>query len=369
MIIYAGALLWILFLYAIDNAGIIDLSEPILANRFLAFMAMFYLIFFIGLRSAGADTSAYLANYKNIEPGIDRAIAMLFNFQEEENLFIAYGITLKTMFGQNYVPYLFGIAAMSGISVFKILYKYSENYYLSMMLFMLWGTWSWMYNGIRQFWAVSIVFLCLLFIEDNNPALYIIGILIASRIHTSALLMLPVFFIVNGEPWKQRTIIPAFLTAFALIFTGTFLGALGSITEGMDYGEVLSGHYFSSDTGSNPIRTLMYAIPTVLALLNRDTIEREAPHIIKVCVNMSFLCVCTSAIANVTSGIYIGRLPIYFSVYNMILYPWLFCNTDIKERKGWIPSLMMLYVAYFWYENYIHSHPYYYSEILGLRLF
>ena len=369
MIIYTGALFWILVLSVFDNAGIIDLSERIVASRFLAFMAMFYLVFFIGLRSAGADTAAYLLNYKKIEPGFSNSISMLFNFQEEENIFAAYGITLKTLFGQNYSPYLFGIATISGLSVFKVLYKYSENYYLSMLFFVLWGTWSWMYNGIRQFWAVSMVFLCLSLIENNRPIMYMISVLIASRIHTSALMMLPVYFIVNGEPWKRRTIIPVVVTFFALIFTGPFLGVLGSITEGMDYGEALNGRYFSVDTGSNPIRTLIFAIPTVLAFINRDTIEKEAPQVIKICVNMSLLCVCVSAIANVTSGIYMGRLPIYFSVYNMILYPWLFCNTEIKDRQGWISLLMMLYIAYFVFDNYIHGHPYYYSEFLGLKLF
>ena len=369
MIIYTGALIWIFLLYAFDNAGIIDLSDRIEASHLIAFLAMFYLVFFIGLRSAGADTSAYLANYNNIEPGFDKAISMLYNFQKEENLFAAYGILVKTLFGNNYTPYLFGIASFSGLAVSKVLYKYSENYYLSMFFFVLWGTWSWMYNGIRQFWAVSIVFLCLSLIQNNNPFLYVIGVLIASRIHTSALMMLPVYFIVNGEPWRRKTIIPVVLTAFAIIFTAPFLGALGSVTEGMDYGEVLNGYYFSTDTGSNPIRTIVFAIPTVLAFMNRDTIEKEAPDIIKICVNMSLLCVCVSAIANVTSGIYIGRLPIYFSIYNMILYPWLFCNTEIKERKGWIPLIMMFYGAYYVFENYIHGRPYYYSEILGLKLF
>lgn len=369
MIIYTGTLIWIFVLYAFDNAGIIDLSERIEANRVMAFLAMFYLVFFIGLRTAGSDTAAYLHNYFKIEPGFDKAISMLFNFQEEENIFSAYGILLKTLFGNNYTPYLFGIASISGLAIFKVLYKYSENYYLSMTLFVLWGIWSWMYNGIRQFLAVSIVFLCVSLYEDNNFILYLIGVLLASRIHTSALMMIPVYFIVNGEPWKRRTIIPIVLTVFALFFTGPFLGALESLTEGMEYGEVLNGQYFSTDTGSNPIRTMIYAIPTVLAFLHRNTIEKKAPKIIKICVNMSFLCVCVSAIANVTSGIYIGRLPIYFMIYNLILYPWLFCNTEIKERQGWIPLILMFYGALFVFENYIHFKPYYYSEILGLSIF
>lgn len=368
MIIYTGALFWVLLLMLYSSGGTISLSRRQEATGVQAFLAMFYLVFFLGMRSAGADTAAYLRSYADTQPGLGHAVRTLFNFREEETLFAAYGIVMKTLFGSNYTPYLFGIAAVSGFAVAKCLHRYSEGYFTSMLLFVLWGTWSWMINGIRQFMAVALTFLALSLIEESKPIRYFIVVFIASRIHTSALLMIPVYFLVHGEPWSIRTLIAILVAVFAVLFTSPFLGALETVTEGMDYNGVLSNSYFLEDTGSNPIRTLVFAIPTVLAFMERDTIKHEAPDVIKICVNMSVICVCVSAIANVTSGIYIGRLPIYFSVYNMILLPWLFCHTDIKDRAGWIPTLMLVYAAYFIYENYIHGHPYYMSEALNLMI-
>ena len=368
MIIYTGALIWVLLIYIYNNNGVIALDEKQNVTRKQAFLAMFYLVFFIGLRSTGADTAAYIKNYSGYPIGLGTAVKVLFDFKTEETLFEAYGIAMKTLFGSNYTPYLFGIAAISGFAVAKCLHKYSEGFFTSMILFILWGTWTWMFNGIRQFLAVAITFLGLKLIDEDEPIKYIIVVLIASRIHTSALMMVPVYFLIRSEPWKAKTVATILLAVFAVIFSNGFLGVLGSIAGGTDYGNILTNSYFLSDDGSNPIRTVLYAIPMVLAFIVRDTVQREAPDVIKICVNMSIVCVCISAIANVTSGIYIGRLPIYFSVYNMILLPWIFCHTDIRERNGWIPGIMLLYLVEYVYEYYVRGGIYYASDVLNLYI-
>lgn len=366
MIVYTGALIWVLLIYLYNNNGVIALDERQEVTKGQAFLAMFYLVFFIGLRSAGADTAAYIRAYNQLPTGFSNAIKVLFDFEKGETLFEAYGIVIKTLFGSNYTPYLFGIAAITGFLVVKCLYRYSEAFFTSMVLFILWGTWTWMFNGIRQFLAVAITFWSLAFIDEEEPFKYVIAVLIASRIHTSALMMIPVFFLIRSEPWRGRTILTILVGILAVVFSNQFLGALGTIATGTDYGNILSNSYFLNDDGSNPLRTVLYAIPTILAFIHRYEIEQKAPYIIKICVNMSVICVCVSAIANVTSGIYIGRLPIYFSVYNMILLPWIFCNTEMREQQGWIPTVMGVYLAEYIYAHYINSHIYYASSVLNL---
>lgn len=368
MVIYTGAIIWILIMYWFDTRSIICVREVQVARQSYAFLSMLYLVFFIGLRNAGADTSAYIRSYNETQAGIKLAMQTIFNFRQGENLFEAYTIFMKTIFGNNYTPFLFGIAAISGFSVAKTLYNYSEGFYTSMLLFCLWGMWSWMYNGIRQFLAVSIVLLGTTFIENGKLFLYLLVVFIASCIHTSALVMLPVFFIVRAEPWSFRSVIPILIVAFAVFFTSPFLMALETVTESTNYGSILSNSYFVSDTGSNPIRTVIYAIPLLLAYSNRKIIKDKAPMYVKICVNMSLLCVCVSCIANVTSGIYIGRLNIYFAIYNLILIPWIFCNTRLHVDVMLTSLIMGLYGVYYFYMNYINSHPYYSSDILGLFL-
>ena len=373
MNIYAGTLIWILFIGIITRKINIELSDNRIGMRYTyinALMMMGYLIFFTGLRSAGADTSAYIQGYEKLPTG-NAAIgeALL----EEEGLFRAFGVAIKTYISTSYQPYLFFIALISGVSVALALKEATPYLTSAMSLFVLCGYWSWMFNGCRQFLAVSGAFLATIYLTNNKTRFgdieYILIILILSGIHTSALVLIPTYFIVQGKAFSKKTSVALIVAVFAIFFTSRFTSLLSSALEDTTYGNILSGTYYSSDDGSNPIRTIIYAVPLVLAYVDRRNIISTAPKVVQVSVNMSFMCVCVSLIANVTSGIYMGRLATYFSIYNLILIPWLMHNSNIfADRLLLRYGLYAFYGAFFIYSNYIYTHIYYQSEFLGLMV-
>ena len=365
MIIYTGAIFWILLIQRLSKNRI-ALTQPQHVTKGAAMLMMAYLVFFIGLRGTGGDTAAYIRSYRYYtDTGLWKALTMVFSFQDE-SLFEGLAILTKTVFGSSYVPFLFIVAAISGFGMSHVLYKKSEAFFTSMILFVLWGNWSWMINGIRQFLAAVLAFMCISLIEDKKAIRYMICILLLSRIHFSVIMMIPLYFFVKAEPWKKETALLILVVIAAVLFTNRFLGALDTIMEGTEYEGYLTGEYFTNNSGSNPIRTLVFAVPTVIAYANRKEIEKKAPQLIKICVNMSIVCVCVSTIANVTSGIYIGRLPIYFSLYNLILLPWMYIHILNDRKRNIASGTMVLYSAYYVFENYFYSHPYYLSEVLHL---
>ena len=63
-----------------------------------------------------------------------------------------------------------------------------------------------------------------------------------------------------------------------------------------------------------------------------------------------------------TSGIMIGRLPIYFSLYNFILLPYLFNFIYTKSTKLLYTGFSILYLAFY----YVSASKFYYiSDVLG----
>ena len=368
MIIYIAALLWIVLMDIRDNKGRLSFDSPQVITKRRAHLAIAFLVFFIGLRDAGADTHAYIRNYVFFtESGMGKALRTLFSFKDE-CLFGAYGIFMKTIFGDNYTPYLFGIAAIIGLVVSDVLRKESEAYYTSLILFMLMGMWTWMFNGIRQFLAVALSFACLPLIEKKQTFKYIICILIISRIHFSVVMLIAAYFLVRGEPWRVKTLLMLLGVLFAVLFTNSFNDVLEVATAGTTYGNIVTDIYYLRDTGSNPLRTVIYAVPPILAFVNRKYIEKNAPELIKICINMSIICVGVSAIANVTSGVYIGRLPIYYAVYNLILLPWLFIHVYRENKKAWTKRIMAFYSLYYIFMFCYYARPYYSSSVLHLFL-
>lgn len=67
------------------------------------------------------------------------------------------------------------------------------------------------------------------------------------------------------------------------------------------------------DDGMNPIRALINAVPMILAWLFRRKLVWENDSVINLCINMSVIAMGVSLIAVVTSGIMVGRMPIYTS--------------------------------------------------------
>ena len=90
----------------------------------------------------------------------------------------------------------------------------------------------------------------------------------------------------------------------------------------MTENEKTSGYYFVSDDGTNIIRVLFYSVPAIMAWLFRPYIDRADDPLINVCANLSIVAAGFYVLSFFTSGILIGRLPIYFSLANYILIPW-----------------------------------------------
>ena len=86
-----------------------------------------------------------------------------------------------------------------------------------------------MFNGVRQFAAVTIIFASTKFMLEKKWVPTILMILLASTMHQSALVMIPIVIIVQGKAWNKRTIL--FLSA-ALVAV-TFVNQFTSILDNM----------------------------------------------------------------------------------------------------------------------------------------
>lgn len=370
MMIYISMIFWILFLGGVCRRNVIQNAvsgeREFRATFFQAFMSMGIIVFFIGLRSAGADTQAYISMFNALPTGTSSIWSVIKSGADEVG-FTAFGILVKTFISQDYHVYLFIIAAISGFCVVTVLRKYSSYFTTSMLLFMLMGVFTWMINGIRQFLVISIAFFAVDLIMKKKVIHYIILILLLSTIHTSAIILLPVYFIVRGEAWNKRTLIVLGISVLVIVFTTQFTGLLDSALIGTGYANAVD--QFGADDGANPLRVLVNAVPVIIAFYNRKVFKSEASDIINVCLNMSIVGAALSLISMVTSGVLMGRLPVYFTIYNMILLPWLVQKTCGRYRQIIYASMILCYSLYCLYQNFYINHYYYVSDILHLNIY
>ena len=319
-------------------------------NLFMAFVTFSVIIFFAGLRSGVADTYAYIKMFKEYPLWPD-AYKFITDPSAREPGFRIFSVLIKTYISHDYQPWLFIIASISGICIMYPLYKYSCNYGISLFLFMTSCQFTWMFNGMRQFLVASILFACTPFILEKKTIPYIIIVLILSTFHKSSLIMIPAYFIVDSEPWSKRSMLFIACIILAMMFTSQFTGLLDTVVENTDYATSI-GEFKGNDDGTSPIRILVESIPIVIAFIYRDRIKEKLTPIVKISINMSLISSGVYIISKIAkSGVLLGRLPIYFSLYNLLLLPWLINNTFEKNERRLINFFMIIcYLGFFYYQ-------------------
>ena len=333
-------------------------------NLFMAFVTFSVIIFFAGLRSGVADTWTYIDMFKEYPLWPD-AYKFITDPSAREPGFRIFTVLIKTYISQDYQPWLFIIASISGICIMYPLYKYSCNYGMSVFLFMVSCQFTWLLNGMRQFLVAAILFACTPLILNKKPIPYIIIVLILSTFHKSALIMIPAYFIVDSEPWSKRTMLFIACIILAMVFTSQFTGLLDTVVENTDYASSMA-EFKDTDDGTKPIRILVESIPIIIAFLYKDRIKEKLTPIIKISINMSLIAIGVYIISKIArSGIMLGRLPIYFSLYNLILLPWLINNTFEKNERRIINFFMIIcYLGFFYYQMQITWNSFGYVSII-----
>lgn len=375
MTIYVFMLIWVIIFGILANVTsktvCVDSENMVYEQRvnlFFALMTFSVIIFFASLRSSVADTGAYISMFKSYPNDLSQIDGLLNGVAKRYPGFLVLTVILKK-FTSDYNVWFTIIAVISGICVMIPLYKYSSNFGVSAFLFMASCQFSWMFNGMRQFLVASIIFACTGLVLRRKFIPYAIIVCLLSTIHTSALILIPMYFIVTGEPWNKRTMLFVGGIILAILFTSKFTGMLEDVVENTDYASSME-EFKETDDGTSIMRIAVESVPVIIAFVYRNRIKDKLTPIIKLSINMSLVASGLYVISKIArSGIMLGRLPIYFSMYNLILLPWLIKNIFNKEEKRLVYYLMIvLYIAFFYYQMVVTWNGFgYASKILGLN--
>lgn len=194
----------------------------------------------------------------------------------------------------------------------KAIWDYSEHFTFSMYLFITMGYWITSANIIRQFVATAILFYGFRYLKNGNFIKYAICVLVAFGFHTSAIIMLPFYFILRLERLSGKTF---------LLITVTFL-MLGRVDE---IGNILFADnkysiYFGTfgDGSVSTLRILSMAIPCIIILAKKNFYMDKSRN--EWCdINMLVLTLIILVFSKV--NIYFNRISYYFSVSCLVMFP------------------------------------------------
>lgn len=239
------------------------------------------------------------------------------------------------------------------------LYQYLNYFELQLYMFITSGYFLTTMNGIRQALVAAVLFAATPLICKNKKWAHFLLIIVLSTIHESALIMIPVYFIVREKPWSKKIWMMIAILGIGFILYDVLEPIIFEIL-----GETNYGHYSAFDEGgSSFIRAFIAGLPVVGAYFLKDELE-EWPES-RVFINMSLLN-CIILFFSMYNWIF-ARLSYYFLPYTFVLLPYLIMKwPNIKERRILYYGFLVCYFIFMYYEQVIQGLGLGYKMINGL---
>lgn len=197
MLPYLLMLFFVLFWIFLEHKAI---------NRRSFLIPLLAVSLFAGARSTrvGTDSWKYALDFVNEVP--------ISNISINENIEPGYNaLRLLILSNTHNYFWLFFITAFIICYCFlRTLKKYSDNYLFSILFFITLGTYSFVFNGIRQGLAMGVFSLATPYILNKRVLPYIIIVIFASLFHKSALVLLPFYFLATSNIKDYQKVIISF---------------------------------------------------------------------------------------------------------------------------------------------------------------
>ena len=316
-----------------------------------AILFVFPLILWAGFRQDFIDTYAYIQSFKKSSSAL-ADIPMLIAEDSKDVGFFSLIVILKAMGIKTYTGFFLVLATFQMLCVVYFFRKYSPNFWVSIFLFVVSTDYlSWMHNTVRQFTAVGILLLAFDLLVERRYKLFTLVVLMASTIHGSALMMLPIAYVIRGTALNRKTLLAIIVTVLVLPFADRIMPFLSDMRSVTQYDDVTSNEIWTSDDGTSLLRVLVYSVPALVALLGKKYIRSSEDVVINMCVNATIVSMALYLVSAVTSGIYIGRLPIYTTLHGYVALPWMIDRIFEKQTGKLIYVLMVaFYMLFFYYQ-------------------
>ena len=298
---------------------------------------MMALVAFAGLRDyrVGTDTGNYVRMFGFSES---------FSSVTERKTEIAYNLLSwgARWLSDSYSALLLLIAAIVVTCYVSTIVRLTRRYETALYLFVVFGIYTFFFNGARQGIAAAICFAALPFLLQRRPIPYLLAIAIAMLFHKTALVALPLYFIAMPRMGPARLAAFAAGTILLVLFLRVFAGfATGLLDDRYaEYAEAGRG-------GGEVMATFLFGQGGLLYWLRSFVRDDRALY----CRLLNiYLVGVTIVVASVVSSVNpsgLLRLHLYFSSVAILMWPIVFRQFRDPAKRMLVAYMFMLVTVLF----------------------
>lgn len=350
MFVFLGYILLIGFLK-------LTMSSKKKYNKPFAVIAVFFLFLLGALRSKDflSDTNGYVTAYLNMPfESLTELWQNTIQNKDSDPFFYLFS-KIISMLDINYQGYLAIIVGIFCFAVAVLIYRYSDEAYLSITALVSLGYFTFSLTGLRQAVAIAFALLSYKYLRERKLIPFIILVLLASLFHSSALIFLIAYPLANIRiGWKQMggfsvSIIIAYLFSnFFRFLVGTF-GWTDKISE------------YAKATDVNNTSALIIQLLVLLFCLYYKKGVLKADEANRTLYNMLFLGLYFQAFAVIIAEMF--RVSMYFSIFSIVLVPKAISSEKDRSTKIIVYiAVLFAFFAYFIQSQGMSGFRFYWQE-------
>ena len=352
----------IFILILMQGSSVYRSSQDLLTGRtrnystLLIFLFGFVLTFAAAFREGFQDTGVYKGLYQQVGTDLDTAMSENFAIQD-------YGFNLFMVFLNHINPEPQFLIIVVSVIIFSgymiVIAKYSRDIPFSLLL-LLTLDYITANNGLRQVMAGSIFIMALPLLRDRKMIPYLLLALLMSTLHGSAIIMIPLYFILSGKRlnwgiWVFFALVVLFFAAPGLAYQ-----VMGSLLEDSTYAE-----YLDMESKMGLMRFLVVLVPTLLVALycwvtrvDTSMMDKRSPdyrhqRTIDVLINMQMVFLGFNALG--MSMVYFARINLFLPCVLALLLPELIAETFTRESARLVKrTAIVMYLFYHAYQIYTY---------------
>lgn len=342
---------------------------------------------------------AFLARYRNVQWGLKAAFAMIFlflalrynfgndysnylksfldineqnkiNYFSNENYFEIGWVFLIRLFKPfGFFIMIVALALFNSVIYFRLIKKYVPvNYYWLAVFFYIF-TPSFMLiqcSAMRQSIAIALFLFALDYIYNRNAIKYFLLMGIASLFHTSALILIPVYFL-GLSNWKMNNKI-MFITFSIFISLFIFMDFFKPLLDQFISNYFVKYEVYNAEGKVNSGLGIIYLSFLLLNVLYYGKFQTNEFVMMFKIATIGFMFIPISIIMQDSS-----RVSLYFTPFTIVVYPILYAKIKSSTYRILFLSMILFMTLYgffiFFYSDTFNEAFFSYKTIFSARYF
>ena len=269
----------------------------------------------------------------------------IFELLREREFGFALINKLTYSVNSNTVALMLVVSAMTILCYYKIFEKFSKDYLISLVMMIVLDNYFISFNLMRNILACALFLLSSKLIINKKLPQYIISVFLISTIHKTAVLMLPMYWILRFDfRIKKQQAFPLICILGSVMFMCFFNEIVFFVQRLIGYNWDENGYGVGQGSIGSLIKTLFLFI-LVLLLMKKNNYSNIKERIwFNGCVFNVIFQFCSYRL------FMMQRVGFYFSGFFLLLIPLLITKKKGKKRKLWkyvFVGFCILYAAFF----------------------